>query len=95
MSISQKEVEHIANLARIHLTDEEKEKLSSELSGILAFIEQLNAVATDDVLPLSGGTMLQNRVRADDPEIAQIQATSPLESVPDLDRGYVKVKSVF
>ena len=95
MSISQKEVEHIAHLARIELTDMEKEKLSSELSAILSFIEQLNSVATDNVLPMSGGTLLENVVRLDDPEIAQIESISPLESVPDTEKGYVKVKAIF
>ena len=95
MSITQKDVEHIAHLARIELTDAQKEKFSVELSGILSFIEQSNQVPTDDVLPLSGGSLLENVVRADDPEVAEIPSTGLLENVPESENGYVKVKAVF
>ena len=95
MSISQKEVEHIARLARIELTDEEKEKFSSELSGILSFIEQLNEVPTDDVLPMSGGTLLKNVVRPDDPDAAKIDFEGLLEATPEMEDTYVKVKAIF
>ena len=95
MSITQKDVEHIAHLARIELTDAQKEKFSGELSGILSFIEQLDRVPTDDVLPLSGGSLLENVVRADDLKVADIPATDLLENVPELENGYVRVKAVF
>lgn len=60
LMITQKDVEHIANLARIELSEAEKQKMEKELSGILDFFEQLNTVNTDGVLPMAGGTMLEN-----------------------------------
>lgn len=53
MSIDTKTVTKIARLAHIEVSDTEKEHLASELSGILKWIEQLNAVKTDDVPPLA------------------------------------------
>ena len=53
MSVDKATVAHIAHLARIGVKDEELEPLAAELSGILQWIEQLNEVDTDDVLPMA------------------------------------------
>ena len=95
MSISRKEVEHIARLARIELAEEEKAKMAGELSLILAFVEQLREVPTDDVLPMSGGSMLENVFRSDNVGEANIATTGLLESVPETENGFVKVKAIF
>ena len=53
MSITAKDVTKIARLARIEVTEAEKEPLAKEISGILSWIEQLNEVNTDNVEPLA------------------------------------------
>lgn len=53
MSLDKATVAHIAALARIKLGDSELERMAGELSHILAWIEQLNEVATEDVPPLA------------------------------------------
>lgn len=53
MSLDKATVAHIAALARIRLPDEELDRMAGELSHILAWIEQLNEVATEDVPPLA------------------------------------------
>lgn len=53
MSLDKATVAHIAALARIKLKDDELERMAGELSHILAWIEQLNEVAVDDVPPLA------------------------------------------
>lgn len=53
MSLDKATVAHIAALARIKLKDEELERMAGELSHILAWIEQLNEVAAEDVPPLA------------------------------------------
>ncbi|HTY57454.1 MAG TPA: Asp-tRNA(Asn)/Glu-tRNA(Gln) amidotransferase subunit GatC [Bacteroidota bacterium] len=53
MAISIRDVEHVASLARLSFTEEEKRKLAGELNEILRYMEQLNGLATEQVEPLS------------------------------------------
>ena len=65
MAIDSKTVKRVANLARIHVTDEELEPLSMELSSILEFMQQLNAVDVSDVEPLTSVTPMNLNLRDD------------------------------
>ena len=90
------QIEHIANLARIKVTDEEKVKLEHELSEILSFIETLNRVDTEHITPVTGGTTLMNESKED--ELSKAFEGSEeliLGQIPEKERGYIKVKSVF
>lgn len=51
MALSLEEVQHIAELAKLALTDEEKALMSEQLSDILDYVEMLQAVDTEDVAP--------------------------------------------
>ncbi len=97
MSITKKDVEHIAKLARIELTDAEKEKFEKDLSGILDFINKLNEVDTENILPLAGGTELKNVMREDVREMPHdpIEAAKLVRAAPEHEGGFVKVKKVF
>ena len=66
MPVTQKDVEHVARLARLSFTDEEKQRLTAELNTILAYMEQLNGLDTENVEPLSHVIELQNVFRADE-----------------------------
>jgi aspartyl-tRNA(Asn)/glutamyl-tRNA(Gln) amidotransferase subunit C len=65
VAVTLQDVEYIARLARLAFTDEEKQRLTGELNAILGYMEQLNAVATDDVEPLSHVIDLENVLRND------------------------------
>ena len=65
--LSDKEVDHIAKLARIELKPEEKEHLKKDLSSILDYINKLNEVDTSSVQPLYQTTGLVNSTRTDEP----------------------------
>ena len=65
--IDRKDVEHVARLARLALTDAELEKMREQLNGILAYIEKLNALETDGVEPTSHAVPLVNVMRDDEP----------------------------
>ena len=95
--ISKKDVQHIANLARIELAPEEEEKFAQDLGGILGFVEELNQVNTDGVEPVTGGTILENIVRPDEQIDTSLESKDIqlLEAVPEKKDGYVKVKKVF
>lgn len=59
-------VRRIAKLARIRLAAEEVDTLQSELNAILGYVEQLNEVDVDGVVPLSGGAQMALRLREDE-----------------------------
>ncbi|MBI3627450.1 MAG: Asp-tRNA(Asn)/Glu-tRNA(Gln) amidotransferase subunit GatC [Candidatus Sungbacteria bacterium] len=65
MSIGKEEIVHLADLARIRLSELEIEKFRAEIPAILAFIDQLQSAAADDVIPLTGGTEATNVFRED------------------------------
>lgn len=65
MSIDKDTVGKIARLARIRVTEEDKETLAGELSGILAMVEKLNAVDTKGVAPLTSVVQMKLPMRAD------------------------------
>jgi len=66
MAISIQDVEHVASLAKLSFTGEEKRKLASELSEILAYMDQLNSLDTESIEPLSHVIALDNVSRADE-----------------------------
>lgn len=66
MPLDKASVAHIARLARIATTDEERERLARELSAILEWVEQLNEVATDGVEPMTGAVEMPAKSRPDD-----------------------------
>jgi len=67
VKITKEEIEHIGVLARLALSDEEKEKFGSQLSGILDYVGKLNELNTDNVEPTSHVLSLSNVVREDTP----------------------------
>ncbi|MEI6498614.1 MAG: Asp-tRNA(Asn)/Glu-tRNA(Gln) amidotransferase subunit GatC [bacterium] len=59
------EVEHIASLSKLDLSDEEKKIYSNQLSDVLSYVAQLAEVNTDNTEPLSNVTGLENVMRDD------------------------------
>jgi len=64
--IQRKDVEHVARLARLALTDAEIERVREQLNGILTYIEKLNELDTSDVEPTSHAVPLVNVMRDDE-----------------------------
>ncbi len=65
MRLSKAEVEHVAWLARLELTDEEKERLTGHLNQIMVHFEKLQQLDTADVEPTSHSIPMQNVFRED------------------------------
>ncbi len=63
--ISLKDVEHVARLARLELSDADKERMRRELDSILSYIDKLRAVDTEGVEPTSHAMPLTNVMRED------------------------------
>lgn len=65
MSISEKEIKHIANLARLDLTENEEKEFSLQLGSILAYVEKLNEVETKNIEITAQVSGLTNVLRDD------------------------------
>ena len=65
--IDREQVLHVARLARLALTDEEVERMSSELSAVLEHIEHMNKLDLDRVEPTSHVVSVENVLRPDVP----------------------------
>ena len=89
-------LEKLAELARIELHENEKDKLVHDLGNILLHFEELKAVNTDGVLPLSGGTFEKNIFRDDVAGRPLGEDTQKLvEAFPEREGNYLKVPPVF
>jgi aspartyl-tRNA(Asn)/glutamyl-tRNA(Gln) amidotransferase subunit C len=94
--LSKKEVQKIANLARIEITDKEAEKYSKELSDILGFVEKLNEVDTEGIEPIAHITGAKNMIRED--KVIQCSDGTKeaiINNFPEKKDRFDKVKAVF
>lgn len=96
MKLTQKEVEHVAQLARLDLTAEEKKKFAKQLSSILDYISELGKVNTEGVEPTSQVTGLKD-VSREDRIMDCPDETKKLifKNIPEKEGDYIKVKGVF
>jgi len=92
--ISKEEIEHIASLARLSLTEKEKELFGSQLSSILDYMEKLNELDTRNVEPTSHVLPLSNVMRDDvpGPSIAREDA---LMNAPDHTEKFFRVPKII
>ena len=86
--IGREQVLHVAKLARLRLSDEEIERMSTELSGILDHIEKIEELDLDGVEPTSHVVTLENVLRPDEPRPSWPRERV-LEAAPDAgDNGF-------
>lgn len=96
MALSKEDVLKVARLARIELTEKEVEKFQGQLSGVLTYIEQLQAVDTDDVAVTAQVTGLENVVRPDAvKDCPDDEREAALAQAPQRAGNLVRVTSVF
>jgi aspartyl-tRNA(Asn)/glutamyl-tRNA(Gln) amidotransferase subunit C len=94
MKITKQEVEHVARLARLELSEQDKEKLTDQLSNILTYVEQLNELDTTGVAPTSHVLDISNVMRGDTPEESLPQERA-LANAPDKAAGHYKVPKII
>ena len=96
--LTKKEVEKIAELARLELDEREKEKFSEDLSSVIGYIQKLSEVNVEKVEPMTGGTNLESITRMDD-EIKTISDSQMrgqiLNASPNREGDYFKVPSIL
>ena len=93
--ISQKEIEHLAELARIEMDDEEKKALTSDLEGILAYFDELQELHTDAIPPRTGGALTVNELREDEDDQERVDHDLVITSFPHREGNLLKVPPVF
>ena len=94
--LTQEDVLHIAELARIDLTEEEVSKYQKDLSAILAYFEQLQTVDTDHVDTIGHITGISNVYREDRAkEFGDLGREWILKNVPKRKDDYIQVKAVL
>ena len=96
MSITKKDIEYIAALARIKLTAAEETKMAEELGAILGYVEKLREVDTTGVEAMAQVTGLENILRPDENPIEPGNQTEKLVGqFPHQKDNFLKVKEVF
>jgi len=94
--ITKDEILHVASLAGLTLTDDEIEKFTPQLSGIIDFISDLSEVNTKDIVPTSQTTGLENVFRADSVNVNNVlSADEALSGTDKTYNGYFKVKAIL
>ncbi|MFQ5803885.1 MAG: Asp-tRNA(Asn)/Glu-tRNA(Gln) amidotransferase subunit GatC [Candidatus Methylomirabilales bacterium] len=94
MKITYEEVEHVARLARLALSEEERERMRAQLDAILTYIDKLNHLDTSQVEPTSHVIPMTNVFREDKvrPSLSQEQA---LANAPDRQEALFRVPRIL
>ena len=98
MPISEADIEKIAQLAHLDITDDERRMFAPQISEIVAYVEQLNAIDTSKVEPALGGLTPEGEATHSDrtdevqPSLGQNLA---LEEAPDPAAGHFRVPKVL
>ena len=94
MTLTLKEVEHIALLARLELSPDEKERYQQQLSAILDHVAQLQALDTSSIQTTSSVLPPQARLRADEAREG-LTTKQALQNAPAAEKDQFRVPPVF
>lgn len=94
MPLSVQQVEHIAELAKLALTDDEKERYRLQLSAILDYANMLQELDLGGAPPMSHAADLTNITRADEPT-ASYPRDGILANAPDCQDGFIRVPPIL
>jgi len=94
MSLTIEEVEHIADLARLRLTDDEKARYRQQLSAILDYVAQLQTLDTSGIPPTSSVLPPRSVLRPDEPRPG-LATESVLSNAPQVESDQFRVPPVL
>jgi aspartyl-tRNA(Asn)/glutamyl-tRNA(Gln) amidotransferase subunit C len=94
MTLTRDEVEHIAELARLTLTDEEKARYSEQLSTILENFSSLQNLDTTDIPPTSNVLAVRSVLRPDEPRPG-LSEEDLLQNAPEAEANQFRVPPVL
>ena len=91
--ITIKDVEHVAKLARLELTEDEKELYTKQLGDVLQYVNQMNEVDTSNIEPMTQVVDFVNVMRED--KVVYEQTKEELmKNAPDEEDGFFKVPKI-
>jgi len=94
MAFDRSEVEKIAHLARLHISDADADEVTSRITDILALIDKMQSVDTADVEPLAHPLDVKQRLRPD--QITETDQREQLQTVaPETEAGLFLVPKVI
>lgn len=91
--ITIKDVEHVAKLARLELTQEEKELYTKQLGDVLKYVDQMNEVDTSNVKPMAQVIDFVNVMR-EDKVIHDISKEDLMKNAPEEENGFFRVPKI-
>ncbi len=94
MKITRDQVEQVAMLARLELTDAESEMLTGQMDAILAYVDKLNELDTSGVVPTSHAVPMENAFR-DDVARPSMGVELALANAPERAEGFYRVPKVI
>ena len=94
MVLTLQDVEHVAELARLKLTDEDKHRFREQLSAILEYAERLNQIDVSGIPPTATVLQVHSIMREDEPS-SSLQRESLLENAPESELGCFLVPAVL
>ncbi|SHM64236.1 aspartyl/glutamyl-tRNA(Asn/Gln) amidotransferase subunit C [Caldanaerovirga acetigignens] len=94
MKITIETVEHVANLARLYLSEEEKKEMANTLSSILDYMDKLNELDTANVPPTAHIIPIKNVFREDVVK-ESLPREEVLKNAPEKERGFFKVPRII
>jgi aspartyl-tRNA(Asn)/glutamyl-tRNA(Gln) amidotransferase subunit C len=94
MKIGKEEVEHVAKLARLEITEAEKEAFSKQLSAILTYVEQLRTLDTEGVEP-TATVLEQVNVFREDKARPSLPVEKALANAPEQADGFLCVPKII
>jgi aspartyl-tRNA(Asn)/glutamyl-tRNA(Gln) amidotransferase subunit C len=94
MAVTKKDVEKIAELARLKFTEEELENFTPQMNEILSYMDKLNELDTENVEPLSHPVEQTNVFREDEMK-PSITTEEALKNAPSKDEHHFKVPKVI
>ena len=89
------DIEHMAALARLKLTHDEKVRLTGQMGTILEYIEKLNELNTDNVEPTAHVLGLNNVFRDDEPAAKPLADHNPISESPAHNKGHYEVPKII
>jgi aspartyl-tRNA(Asn)/glutamyl-tRNA(Gln) amidotransferase subunit C len=91
---SRGDVEHVATLARLELSETEIAKFTEQLGSVLEYFEKLDKAETADIKPIDQINNMEN-VTTDDKIGEKYEREEMLKNAPEKEDGFIKVKAVF
>ena len=92
--ITKEDLATVAHLSRLSIATDEEENYMKDLNDIVAYVDKLSDLPTDDVMPTTYALSVENVFRDDEPR-PSLSREEALQNAPEEENGYFKVPRVL